>query len=384
MRRVLLAFEPPDGGVAENVAQLADGLGRWGWEVELAGPRQSAILDRASAAGIVVHRVDWTRGYGSPLQNARSALQLQRCLTRGAFDLVHCHSAKAGVIGRVVARSFGLPTVYSPHCFPFVGEFGAPRRLFATTIERVLARVTERIICVSQDEWRQARRISIAEHRLSIIRNGCATCPETITAHRPTERFAEGGLLAASIAVLREQKGIQFFIDAAPLILARVPQARVAVIGDGPLRAELLARAARLGLDREPRFTFLPFGGSSSVHLVSTDVFVLPSLWESLAIGLLEALACGVPTVATDVGGTGEVVVPDTGVLIPPGDPEALADAVVQLFEDPGRREAMSLAARKRHATHFTLERMVEETVQVYESVLSGPGSTPPRQSDRP
>ena len=372
MRRVLLAFEPPDGGVAENVAQLAAGLGRWGWDIELAGPRVSAISDQAAAAGIVVHRLDWTRGYGSPLQNARSARQLYRCLRGGSFDLLHCHSAKAGVIGRLVGSISGVPSVYSPHCFPFVGQFGIPRRIFATTIERALAHVSDQIICVSDDEWRQARRIGIAEHHLSVVRNGCAAYPEPIVPDGPTAQFADGGLLAASIAVLREQKGIQVFLDAAPLILARVPEAKVAVIGDGPLRAELVARAARLGLDQEPRFTFLPFGGSSWVHLASTDVFVLPSLWESLAIGLLEALACGVPTVATDVGGTREVVVPETGLLVPPKNPEALGDAVVRLLEDSHRREAMSLAARKRHETYFTLERMVEETASVYERVLSG------------
>ena len=374
MRRVLLAFEPPDGGVAENVAQLAAGLGRWGWEVELAAPRVSAVADRAAAAGIVVHRLDWTRRYGTPPQNTRAARQLYRCLHRQRYDLLHCHSAKAGVIGRFVGSVSRVPSVYSPHCFPFVGQFGLPRRAFATTLESALAHFTAQLICVSDDEWRHARRIGIAEHRLTIVRNGCAACPAPITPDAPTARFADGGLLAASIAVLREQKGIHALIDAAPLILSRVPEAKVAVIGDGPLRTELGARAARLGLDQEPRFAFIPFGGSSAVHLASTDVFVLPSLWESLAIGLLEALACGVPTVATDVGGTREVVVPETGLLVPPGNPEALAEAVVALLRDADRRKAMSLAAGKRHETHFSLERMIEETATVYERVLHRDG----------
>jgi glycosyltransferase involved in cell wall biosynthesis len=371
MRRVLLAFEPPDGGVAQNVAQLATGLERWGWEVELAAPIVSAIADRAAADGVVVHRLDWVRGYGSPVHDARASRQLSSCLRAGAFDLLHCHSAKAGVIGRLTGKLAGVPTIYSPHCFPFIGEFGAPRRVFATTTERALAHVTGQIICVSDDERQQARRIGIPDNRLSVVLNGSPACPDRIVPDRPTAEFADGGPLAASIAVLREQKGINVLVDAAPSILARAPEAKVAVIGDGPLRGRLAAQAARLGLDREPRFAFLPFGGSSNAHLSSTDVFVLPSLWESLAIGLLEALACGVPTVATDVGGTREVVVPDTGVLVPPSDPRALADAVVGLLQDPRRREAMSAAARKRHATHFAVERMVEETAAVYDRILS-------------
>jgi glycosyltransferase involved in cell wall biosynthesis len=371
MRRVLLAFEPPDGGVAQNVAQLAAELHGFGWEVELAAPRVSAIADRAGADGLAVHRLDWTRGYGSPIRDARSARQLLRCLRSGEFDLLHCHSAKAGVIGRLAGRMAGIPTIYSPHCFPFIGQFHMPRRVFGTTIERALAHVTDQIICVSDDERGQARQIGIPEDRLSLVRNGSSPCPQRIAGDEATAQFADGGPLAASIAVLRKQKGIEVLIDSAPNILARLPEAKVAIIGDGPLRGELVGRAARLGLDREPRFAFLPFGGSSQVHLASIDVFVLPSLWESLAIGLLEALACGVPTVATDVGGTKEVVVPETGVLVPPNDAGALADAVVGLLEDPGRRKLMSQAARERHATQFTLERMVAETAAVYERVLS-------------
>ncbi len=368
MPRVLLAFEPPDGGVAENVAQLAFGLGAHGWEVELAGPGRSIVDERAAAAGIPVHRLDWARGYGRPQNDYRSARQLSGCLRAGRYDLLHCHSAKAGVIGRLVARRARLPVVYSPHCFPFIGEFGAPRRIFATTIERALAPLTDRIICVCEDERRQARRIGIAERRLAVVRNGCLPCPGDASPDEATARFASGGPLVASVAVLREQKRIDVLIDAAPSILARVPEARVAVIGEGPLREQLGARAAGLGLDREPRFAFLPFA-SSSGHLAATDVFVLPSSWEALAIGLLEALACGVPTVATDVGGTREVVVPETGLLVPPGDPAALTDAVVELLLDPARRAAMAEAARERHARLFTLERMVGETAAVYGEV---------------
>jgi glycosyltransferase involved in cell wall biosynthesis len=370
MRRVLLAFEPPDGGVAENVAQLALGLGDQGWQVELAAPRSSIVDERAAAAGIRVHRLDWARGYGHPGHDFRSARQLARHLRRGSFDLLHCHSAKAGVIGRLVGPAARVPVVYSPHCFPFIGEFGSARRMFATTVERALAPRGDRIICVCEYERQQGRRIGIAERRLVVVRNGCAPFDTGVQVDEATRRFAGDGPLVASIAVLRRQKRLDVLIDAAPSILRRVPDAKVAVIGEGPLRDELTARAASLGLDAEPRFAFLPFT-SSAAHLAVTDVYVLPSSWEALAIGLLEALACGIPTVATDVGGSSEVVVPETGVLVPPGDPEALADGVVTLLLDSQRRAAMAVAARKRHAERFGVGRMIVETEAVYGEVVS-------------
>ena len=371
MRRALIAFEPPDGGVAENVAQLAEGLRGWGWEVELAGPRESMIYDRAAAAGITVHRLDWAPGYGSPRRDLRAAHQLARCVRNRRFDLLHCLSAKAGVIGRLVASRARVPVVYSPQCFSFIGDFGILRRLVALTIERSLAVVTDQIICVSEDEHQQARRIGIPERRLSVVRNGSPPCPSDALPDPLTASFANGGPLVASVAVLREQKRIDVLIDAAPSILARVPEAKIAVIGDGPLREQLSDRAANLELDKEPRFTFLPFAGSSHNHLLTIDLFVLPSSWEGLPIALLEALACGVPTVATAVGGTPEVVVPETGLLVPPADPNALSDAIVALLRQPQQRAEMAAKARKRHADHFSVERMVTETAAVYNHILA-------------
>lgn len=370
MRRVLLAFEPPDGGVAENVAQLATGLAGHGWAPELAGPGASIAYERAAAAGAPIHRLSWARGYGTPQQDAAALRQLVTRLRAGRYDVLHCHSAKAGVLGRLAGRIAGVPVVYSPHCLPFIGEFGAPRRIVATAIERVLDPLGDRVICVCEDERRRALRAGLKAARLQVVHNGSAPCPP-VEADPATVAFAAGAPLVAAVAVLRPQKRLDVLIDAAPTILSRDPEARVAVIGDGPLRDELHARAAALGLDREPRFAFLGFSGPSARHLRAIDVFVLPSSWEALPIGLLEALACGVPQVATDVGGSGEAVAPETGRLVPPGDPAALADAVVALLADPAGREQMAAASRARHDARFGLERMVAQTAAVYDEALS-------------
>jgi glycosyltransferase involved in cell wall biosynthesis len=366
VRRVLLAFEPPDGGVAENVAQLAVGLRAHGWEPVLAGPADSIAYERAEAAGVAVHRIDWARGYGTPGRDVRASRQLAGLVRGGDLAVVHCHSAKAGVLGRLVGAAARVPVVYSPHCLPFVGEFGAPRRMVATAIERALGPLATRLICVCEDERRQAVGAGLDADRLRVVLNGSAPCPAGFDPDPATAALAAGGPVAAAVAVMREQKRLDVLIDAAPSILARVPDARVAIIGDGPLRDELHARAAALGLDAEPRFAFLPFQGPSWRHLAALDVFVLPSSWEGLPIGLLEAMACGVPQVATDVGGSGEAVAPETGIMVAPVDPPALADAVVELLSDPARRERMAVAGRARHAEHFGLERMVAATAAVY------------------
>ena len=179
------------------------------------------------------------------------------------------------------------------------------------------------------------------------------------------------GPLAAAVTVLRAQKSIDVLLDAVPLVLKRVPDARIAVVGDGPLRDELHAHAARIGIDSDERFAFLPFQAPAARYLQAADVYVLPSSWEAFPIGVLEALACGVPQVATDVGGTGEAVVPETGLLVPKRDPTALAEALVSLLEDPQRRASMAAASRERHAARFDLEQMVNGTAELYRSVLA-------------
>jgi glycosyltransferase involved in cell wall biosynthesis len=142
------------------------------------------------------------------------------------------------------------------------------------------------------------------------------------------------------------------------------------VVGGGPSEAELRGRAR--ALEAEPRFAFLPFAAPAARHLRAVDVYVLASRREGLPIGVLEALACGVPQVATAVGGTPEAVVRETGLLVPPADPRALAEAAVELLRDPARRAALAAASRARHAAHFTVERMVAETAQIYAEVRGG------------
>jgi glycosyltransferase involved in cell wall biosynthesis len=366
--RALLTFEPPDGGVARNVAQLALGLAAHGWEVEVAGPADAMSVPALEAAGIAVHRLAFARGYRRPDRDAAALAGLRRLLGRGGYDLVHAHAAKAGALGRIAARAAGVRSLYSPHCFPFAMGVPAPVRRALAAAERALAGLGGDVLCVCEDERRLAlaERIATAE-RLHVVHNGSEPCPEDVEPDPRLRALADGGPLVGCVSVLRRQKRLDLLLDAAPLILAAVPEARIAVVGEGPLREELRAHAARRGLDGDDRVAFLPFSPPAARHLAALDVHVLPSAWEAFPIGVLEALACGVPQVATDVGGTAEALTPETGVLVPPGDARALADAVVALLRDPARRAAMSRAARARHAESFGVARMVAATASVYE-----------------
>jgi glycosyltransferase involved in cell wall biosynthesis len=368
--RVALVCEPPDGGVAEHVRELALGLAAHGHDPVVLGPPGFAHAPELVAAGRM-RVVPLGRDYAHPHRDAVALVALVGELRRGRFALVHAHAAKAGVLGRLGARAARLPSIYTPHCLPFVGEVSQARRRFGVLTERALAPSTRAIVCVSDDERDVALAAGLPAGRLVVVHNGSRAPAADLAPDPDQAALAAKGPVVAAIAVLRRQKRLDVLLDAAPAILAAVPAARIAIVGDGPQREALHAHAARLGLDREPRLAWLPFHPPAARHLAATAVYVLPSGWEAFPIGVLEALASGVPQVATDVGGTREAVAEDTGILIPPRDPARLAESVIALLRDPERRDRMAAASRARHAERFAVEPMVARTAEIYDRVLS-------------
>ncbi|MDA0159591.1 glycosyltransferase [Solirubrobacter ginsenosidimutans] len=351
MARIALVCEPPDGGAAEHVAQLARGLGAHGHEAVVFGPEAFA----PALEGVV--RLPFRRDYAHPREDARAFATLLRKLR--AFELVHAHSAKAGVLGRLAGWSVRRPVVYTPHGFPFVGEMREARRVFSHVVERLLAPPTAAIIGVCAFERDLARANQLHPRMLAVVHNGSPPCGE-VAAHARSSRLVVG-----TVSALRRGKGVDVLLDAVPAILAAVPEAEIVIAGDGPQGDELRAHPSA------GRVRWEPYRPPAANHLRELDVYVLASSWEAFPIGPLEALACGVPQVVTAVGGTREAVVPETGLLIPPRDPQALAHAAVELLRDPQRREAMRSASRERHAAQFTVDRMVAGTAAVYDAVLS-------------
>ena len=371
MARIALVCEPPDGGVAEHVFELALGLRAHGHEAVVFAPPAFAPRDRLAAAGTPFREIGLRRDNAHPHRELAAVAPLSRALRAGGFALVHAHAAKAGVVGRLAARAAGLPSVYTPNCFPFVGEVSAVRRRFASLVERALARRTATIICVCEDERREALAHGIRRTELVVVYNGCPPDDGTAGVDPSLQALRDGGPTVGAISVLRRQKTLDVLIRATPAILAAVPEARVVIVGEGPERDSLEQCARGFGLDRDDRFAFLPYSGPPARYLHALDVYVLPSAWEAFPIGVLEAQASGVPQIASNVAGVPEAVVPDTGILVPPGDPERLAAAIVALLGDPVRREAMAAASRVRHAELFTVKRMVEGVAAVYDRVLA-------------
>lgn len=371
MRRCLYVFSAPDGGVPEIVKELAIGLRQRGWESWVAGPESASTYGELEANNIPIMRLPFRPGYWHAREDARGLRSLIALLRRQRFDVVHARSNKSGILGRLAARATGVPAVYDPAGWTFHPAYhGRAGRAVSLSIERLLAPLTRACICVSEAERRLAleNRIGPPES-FHVVHNGVPGWNGAVETDPELERFSRQGPLAGCVTALRPEKAVKVFVDAAPQVLERVPNARLVVVGNGELRGELQGQARRLGLGDDERFAFLPFQPPAARYLRALDVFVLPSSWDAFPISVLEALACGVPQVATDVGGIPEAVVPETGLLVPPRDPTAMAAAIAALLEDEWRRSELAQASRERHRRFFTTDRMVGETAAVYDLV---------------
>jgi glycosyltransferase involved in cell wall biosynthesis len=368
-RSVLQVLQPTAGGVAEHALHLSLGLRDRGWRVEVATSPDSGILRALSEAAIPVHPIELRRSPGwRDVEAARALRSIDR---RGDYRIVHAHSSKAGGIVRA-ALPHRKRLVYTPHCFAFLAEFGRGRRLVYRVLEQALVPRCAAIIAVSDWERRAARRrLRGLTGRVRLIYNGMPGCAETMP--DPAVASFKGDLpLVGFIGRLDPQKDPLACVGALAALRADgAPPFRAAIVGNGELADEVEAEIDRLGLDGVARR--FPFAGGTERFLHAFDLFVMSSRWESMPLAVIEAMACGLPVVASAVGGVPEAVKDGvTGRLAPDGVPEALAVGVGELVAQPELRTEMGAAGRRLAAERFALERMVDETSALYDELLAG------------
>jgi glycosyltransferase involved in cell wall biosynthesis len=225
-------------------------------------------------------------------------------------------------------------------------------------------------VAVSRWELEQGARLLGAGSKLRLIENGVPECPDEPPSAE-LAAFRDDRPLVGFVGGLREQKDPLLALRGFACLADREgrPPARLAIVGNGPLAERVEAEIGRLGIEEHVRR--FPFQGPPGRYMRALDLFLMSSGWESLPFAVLEAMSCGVPVLATRVGGLGELVRDGvTGELVTPGDPGAIADSIAHLMAAPERLREMGKAAWKDARERFSLERMVERTAELYEQVL--------------
>jgi glycosyltransferase involved in cell wall biosynthesis len=346
------------------VRLLAEGAARAGHAVTLAGPPEAGIRAAWLAGGGAYVDLPIVGAVPAPRADA-ATLDVLHALP-ASFDLVHAHGQKAGILARLAALRAGVPALYTPHGFVYRVQGLRARRSararyrVSLALERALGRAGAAVVTVSDEEHRAALADGIAPaDRIHTIHNGVA--PDLDAA--PDPRLAGERPLFGVVTGLRDQKGLPTLLDALDELGEAGP--RFAIVGDGPLAGEIERR-------KTARTLLAPFGGRVEPALAALDAFVLPSYWEGLPLSVLEAMAFGLPVIATAVGGTPEAVLDGvTGYLVPAGDAAALAERIGRLAADTAARTRMGEAGRERQRAHFTAQRMVDETLALYARVTT-------------
>jgi len=346
VRILYLITELDPGGAEKALYQLVTGLDHQRFQPEVA-----CLIGRGEVG-------QWIEREGTPVHYLETRLtRLWALMASGGFDVVHTFLFHANVLGRIVARIAGVRSVVSSV------RVEEPRR-HHQALNTLTWRLADRIVCVSESTARFFCKSTHADAgRVMSIPNGV-----------DASRFCGGGQartersVVASVGRLDSQKGYDVLIDAAKLCADRGVDAEFVIAGDGPQRQELEQKIAHHGLASKVELV----GRTADVPglLATADVFVSSSRWEGMPNAVLEAMAAGLPIVATTVGGTPEVVVHgQTGLLVSPEDARAIADAVAALISNPTCRLSLGKKARTWVLEHFTWEKNAAAFSALYDNL---------------
>lgn len=335
------------------------------------------VADDLRAAGIEVHTIGIERLRESgALRRVTAAIEA----TRPA--LVHTQLEFANILGSIAARRLGVSSLATIHTLDRPRRFSRDAARFRV-MAWTLRHRAERVIAVSESaRLHVLERAGLTKRNTTTIHNGIdlrgytTDLSEDGAALRRALNIDAAAPVITTVAVLRAPKGIDDMLDALGPLRQKFPGIIYLIAGDGPHRPILEQRVADLGLEDAVRFA----GHRDDVPavLAATDVFALPSHTEALPTVVIEAMASGVPVVATEVGGVPEMIDPGvTGILVPPGAPSRLADAVGRLLAAPRQAEAMGIAARRVALDRFGIDRHAARLADEYRVILA-------RREERP
>ncbi|HOV79026.1 MAG TPA: glycosyltransferase family 4 protein [Bacillota bacterium] len=363
------------GGAQKVVYNIASGLSPEQFEITVACSPGGELVNwlRVLPQGIKVVEIPELKRNISPLNDLKAFYKLYSLMKKEGFHIVHCHSSKAGVLGRLAARLAGVPKIFFTVHGWGINEYQVrPARFFYTLTERFTGALSTGIVCVSQNDLEKGLRLRLASpDRLSVIYNGMPEPQKKKGVLRKELAIKEEDIIIGTVARLALQKDPLFLLNVAERMIAssnnRLNKRRIyfVIVGDGPLRLKCEEYIKRKGL--EERVFLLGAREEAAELMQDFDVFVLFSRWEGLPLTVIEAMLAGVPVVANAVGGVGEMVVNnETGYLIDKLDVNEAEKALWDLVSNPGKRFSMGEAGRQRALKLFNVSRMVEEYKKLY------------------
>ncbi len=369
---VVTRFIAGAGGVALRGAMALDPDR---FSITVLAAANGNLLEDAARAGFEVIPLRHMRPEISPAEDVAAVREVAAHFEADPFHVVHTHSAKAGLIGRVAARWHRVPAiVHTFHGFPFHPYQSFPRRRTYITIEKALGRMTDRFLAVGAAVAADAVRLGIAPaEKIRTIGSAIDAIPQATQSGRFDARRRMGlppsARIVGTVGRLDFQKAPADMLEAFKRLDSDV---HFVWIGSGPMMETIFKKVHEAGL--QDRFHLLGECRNVGELLPGLDVFAMASLYEGIPCSVVEAMTCGIPVVATAVNSVPEVVVPGrTGIAVPPGKPDQLARAIQHLLDRPELGARLSAAARANLGDRFDVSVLGHDLAETYLSALEGP-----------
>jgi glycosyltransferase involved in cell wall biosynthesis len=364
------------GGAQENVLDKTVRLDPQRFTCILAtghsdGP-EGSLIEVARERGADIREIPWLVREISPVNDIRAVAALVRLIRKERPDIVHTHTSKAGIVGRVAARIARVPVViHEPHGHVFHGYYGKFKTALFISLERRFARYANRIVMLTTHEQADHVELRIAPTDKfvkihsgidfdAMFRDGAGR-----GALRKTLGIGDDDKVIGTLGRLVEVKGQIHLINAMPAIISQIPNAHLVLIGSGPLHDALESRAAEIGVNANVHFA--GYRADVAACLKDVDVFVLPSLNEGMGRVLVEAMAMRLPCVASNVCGILDLIQDGrNGRLVPPANSEAIAAAVTEILRDPDLAQRLGNEAYSFAVPGYGVDAMLQKTETMY------------------
>lgn len=354
------------GGGESHVIDLVEELNKDLYESIVLSFTEGPMVERMKANGVKTYVIETEKPFNFTVWG-----KVEEVLKKEQIDIVHAHGTRANSNTSYSARKLGIPIIYTVHGWSFHPDQKFPLKNLRILGEKYLVDKSTLTICVSDNNLNDARKL-FPMKRAKVIKLGINLKKFNPSGDFTNVRVAlgvnENTLLVGYVVRMTIQKDPITLVRAISLIPKEM-DIRFLFVGDGDLKEETIKLAKELGV--EPRIIFMGFRQDIPDMLNAIDVYCLPSLWEGLPIGMLEAMAMEKAVVATAIDGAKEVIVnEENGLLIPVKDPQRLAEALIRLYIDQGLRKAMGKHAGQTIIKDFNVVRMTRATEDVYKSIV--------------
>lgn len=349
------------GGAQVHVRDLSLWLKNHGHDVAVLSGKPGIVSEKIKENGIAFHEVRSLDRSIHPVRDFKAFFQTRRILKKINPDIVSCHSSKAGMIGRLAARSLGIKVIFTAHGWSFTEGISWKKRFVFKWAEKICAYMSDHIITVSRFDKFLALQCNIADNdRITAIHNGMPHTPPQ------KDKIANSVPQLLMVARFSEQKDHTTLLNAMGLLNHLDWHLNFAGSGDDtPYRAIVKS----LGI--EDKVTFHGQRTDIGQYLLTQDIFLLVSHWEGFPRSIIEAMRASLPVVTTRTAGSPEAVAQfQSGYIVPERDPKSLATILAPLIKDALRRQTMGEVGRKRYERFFTFNTMAYNTLNVYETVL--------------